>query len=294
MTGVVKFFNDEKGFGFITQDNGGPDLFVHRNEVNGGALVDGDAVTFTEAYDDRSGKQKAMNVSGGSGGEGTSGGDGRGLAGGPSSGGSGGDATAEEKAVAERLTKAVEAINASPSMLLVRQRSSDRGGVAAGGGTGVGDEENAQPSVHLDEMVKHDIAKLQAEIKELEQKQAQHDDGLCPPCCRKRWPAQVAPKTAQGSPPPAGEMASAPQTGVPLRSAKSRKITKSAPVSAKVAPAYDEGEPPASSSASQPTPNLLAGLLAEEDADAGPPAARAPEGYRSRVEPGRRNRVAPE
>ena len=81
MTGVVKFFNDEKGFGFITQDNGGPDLFVHRNEVNGGALVDGDAVTFTEAYDDRSGKQKAMNVSGGSGGEGGYGGGGFGFGG---------------------------------------------------------------------------------------------------------------------------------------------------------------------------------------------------------------------
>mmetsp|Transcript_53045 Transcript_53045/g.156244 ORF Transcript_53045/g.156244 Transcript_53045/m.156244 type:complete len:208 (-) Transcript_53045:31-654(-) len=86
MTGVVKFFNDEKGFGFITQDNGGPDLFVHRNEVNGGALVDGDAVTFTEAYDDRSGKQKAMNVSGGSGGEGGYGGGG-GFGGGGGKGG---------------------------------------------------------------------------------------------------------------------------------------------------------------------------------------------------------------
>jgi len=48
-TGIVKWFSSEKGYGFITPDNGGTDLFVHHSEIqmDGYASLDeGQKVTF--------------------------------------------------------------------------------------------------------------------------------------------------------------------------------------------------------------------------------------------------------
>ncbi len=49
-TGTVKFFNSQKGFGFITPDQGGKDLFVHVNNLEGGAqsLNEGQKVEYVE------------------------------------------------------------------------------------------------------------------------------------------------------------------------------------------------------------------------------------------------------
>lgn len=61
-TGTVKFFNHEKGFGFITPDEGDKDLFVHVSNINNNAdLNDGDAVEF-EVGEGKKGPQ-AENVS---------------------------------------------------------------------------------------------------------------------------------------------------------------------------------------------------------------------------------------
>ncbi|HET7776480.1 MAG TPA: cold-shock protein [Azospira sp.] len=48
-TGTVKWFNDAKGFGFITPDNGGADLFAHFSEIKADgfkSLTEGQKVNF--------------------------------------------------------------------------------------------------------------------------------------------------------------------------------------------------------------------------------------------------------
>jgi CspA family cold shock protein len=48
-SGTVKWFNAEKGFGFIEQDGGGPDVFAHYSNISGNGfreLLEGETVTF--------------------------------------------------------------------------------------------------------------------------------------------------------------------------------------------------------------------------------------------------------
>ena len=63
--GTVKFFNSQKGYGFIAQDSGGPDVFVHISAVERAgmrSLVEGQKLTFDIETDRRSGKAAAANL----------------------------------------------------------------------------------------------------------------------------------------------------------------------------------------------------------------------------------------
>ncbi|MEJ0049985.1 MAG: cold-shock protein [Methylovirgula sp.] len=63
--GTVKFFNDQKGFGFIQPDDGGADVFVHVSAVERSGLrglVEGQKVSFETETDRRSGKLAAVNL----------------------------------------------------------------------------------------------------------------------------------------------------------------------------------------------------------------------------------------
>jgi len=64
-TGTVKFFNSQKGFGFIVQDNGGPDVFVHISAVERAGmhtLNEGQKISFDIVADRKNGKSAADNL----------------------------------------------------------------------------------------------------------------------------------------------------------------------------------------------------------------------------------------
>jgi CspA family cold shock protein len=63
-TGTVKWFSDDKGFGFITPDDGDKDLFVHHTGINGEgyrSLQEGAKVSYDAEQGDKG--PKAVNVS---------------------------------------------------------------------------------------------------------------------------------------------------------------------------------------------------------------------------------------
>ena len=64
-TGTVKFYNVQKGFGFIQPDDGGKDVFVHATALERAGirnLVEGQKVSFEIQEDRRTGKVSASNL----------------------------------------------------------------------------------------------------------------------------------------------------------------------------------------------------------------------------------------
>jgi len=64
-TGTVKFYNDQKGYGFIQPDNGGKDVFVHATALERAGmrgLSEGQKVSFDTAEDRRTGKVAVNNI----------------------------------------------------------------------------------------------------------------------------------------------------------------------------------------------------------------------------------------
>lgn len=64
-TGTVKWFNEQKGYGFIQPDDGGKDIFVHISAVQRSGLQglrDGQKVTYELEADRRTGKMAAVNL----------------------------------------------------------------------------------------------------------------------------------------------------------------------------------------------------------------------------------------
>jgi CspA family cold shock protein len=64
-TGTVKFYNTQKGFGFIAPDDGSKDVFVHATALEKAGmrgLVEGQKIAFNVETDSRSGKSAAANL----------------------------------------------------------------------------------------------------------------------------------------------------------------------------------------------------------------------------------------
>jgi len=65
ITGTVKFYNDQKGFGFIQPEDGSKDVFVHATALERAGmrnLIEGQKVAFDTAEDRRSGKIAVDNI----------------------------------------------------------------------------------------------------------------------------------------------------------------------------------------------------------------------------------------
>lgn len=63
--GIVKFFNTQKGFGFIAPTNGGNDVFVHISALERAGIAqlnEGQKVSFETAVDKRSGKPAVSSI----------------------------------------------------------------------------------------------------------------------------------------------------------------------------------------------------------------------------------------
>ncbi|MGD8355726.1 MAG: cold-shock protein [Methyloceanibacter sp.] len=63
--GTVKFYNDQKGFGFIEPGDGSKDVFVHATALERagiGGLAEGQKVSFDTEVDSRSGKTAVANI----------------------------------------------------------------------------------------------------------------------------------------------------------------------------------------------------------------------------------------